>query len=432
MQTPEKHWNASSISSLPRERRTTILESLSGDETRLLLGGWEFWARDEQRAPPGDWRIWLLMGGRGSGKTRAGAEWIADGVRTGTMNRVALIAATHHEARTIMIEGESGLLSVSDGATYEPSLRRVTWPSGAIAHVLSADEPDSIRGHQFDGAWADEFAKWPDPQGALDMALMALRLGDDPRMVVTTTPRAIKPLRDLMAMEGVARTHMTTRDNRANLAKSYLRLMERRYRGTRLGRQEIDGDLIEDNESALWQRDWIERHRLRERPPLQRVVVAVDPPVGLHGDECGIVVAGIDADGQGHVLADRSRGKLTPSQWASHAISAFEEFQADRIVAEANQGGEMIRTMLLRELPAAPVRLVHASRDKRTRAAPMAALYERGLVHHIGVMPELEDQMCQYDGTGKSPDRMDALVWALAELFPLERRAEPSIRVIGD
>ena len=204
------------------------------------------------------------MGGRGSGKTRAGAEWIADGIRNGTMNRVALIAATHHEARSIMIEGQSGLLSVSEGAQYEPSLRRITWPSGAIGHVLSADEPDSIRGHQFDGAWCDEFAKWSEPQNALDMILMALRLGEDPRMVVTTTPRNIAAMRDLMANEDVAAQRMSTRDNAANLAKSYLRQMERRYRGTRLGRQEIDGDLIEDAENALWQRDWIERHRLRE------------------------------------------------------------------------------------------------------------------------------------------------------------------------
>jgi phage terminase large subunit-like protein len=431
MQTPEKHWNASSISSLPRADRTTILNALSDSEARLLLGGWEFWARDEQRAPPGDWRIWLLMGGRGSGKTRAGAEWIADGIRNGTMNRVALIAATHHEARSIMIEGQSGLLSVSEGAQYEPSLRRITWPSGAIAHVLSADEPDSIRGHQFDGAWCDEFAKWSEPQNALDMILMALRLGEDPRMVVTTTPRNIAAMRDLMANEDVAAQRMSTRDNAANLAKSYLRQMERRYRGTRLGRQEIDGDLIEDAENALWQRDWIERHRLREAPPLERIVVAIDPPAGLHGDECGIVVAGI-ANGQGYVLADRSKPRLTPAQWARYAIDAFEEFKADRIVAEANQGGEMIRAMLLRELATAPVKLVHASRDKKTRATPIAALYERGLVHHVGCMPELEDQMCQFDGTGKSPDRMDALVWALTELFPLERRAEPRIRSLGD
>lgn len=431
MQTPEKLWNANWISSLPREDRTTILNALSDDEAHLLLGGWEFWARDEQRAPPGDWRIWLLMGGRGSGKTRAGAEWIVDGIRNGTMNRVALIAATHHEARSIMIEGQSGLLSVSEGACYEPSLRRVTWPSGAIAHVLSADEPDSIRGHQFDGAWCDEFAKWSEPQDALDMILMALRLGEDPRMVITTTPRNIAAVRDLVANEDVKLETMSTRDNAVNLAKSYMRQMERRYRGTRLGRQEIDGDLIEDNENALWQRDWIERTRLREAPPLERIAVAIDPPAGLHGDECGIVVAGIDAQGQGYVLADRSRGKLTPSQWASHAIDAFEEFKADRIVAESNQGGEMIRTILLRALATAPVKLVHASRDKKTRAAPIAALYERGLVHHIGAMPELEDQMCQFDGTGKSPDRMDALVWALTELFPLERRAEPQIRVIG-
>jgi phage terminase large subunit-like protein len=415
---------------LASSSKIRLLKELEADDLEYLINDWQFIARDTQLPPKDDWRIWLLMGGRGSGKTRAGAEWIADGIRNGTMNRVALIAATHHEARSIMIEGQSGLLSVSEGALYEPSLRRVTWPSGAIAHVLSADEPDSIRGHQFDGCWADEFAKWSEPQTALDMILMALRLGEDPRMVITTTPRNIAAVRDLIANEDVKMETMSTRDNAGNLAKSYLRQMERRYRGTRLGRQEIDGDLIEDAENALWQRDWIERHRVREIPPLERIVVAIDPPAGLRGDECGIVVAGI-ANGQGYVLADRSKPRLTPAQWARYAIDAFEEFKADRIVAEANQGGEMIRAMLLRELATAPVKLVHASRDKKTRATPIAALYERGLVHHHGAMPELEDQMCQFDGIGKSPDRMDALVWALTELFPLERRAEPNIRVIA-
>ncbi len=402
---------------------------MEDDEARLLIEDWHFWARDEQLAPPGDWRIWLFMGGRGSGKTRAGAEWIAQVIREGAMQRVALIGATHHDARSVMIEGESGLLSVCEDATYEPSNRRVLWPDGAVATVLSADEPDSIRGHQFDGCWCDELCKWPDPQAALDMALMALRLGDDPRMMITTTPRNIAALRNLIAAPDVVRTQSSTRANAANLADSFIATVEQRYGGTRLGRQELDGDLIEDNENALWQRGWIERHRARAAPVLERIVVAIDPPAGINGDECGIVVAGRDTNGEGYVLADRSQGGLTPNQWAARAMDAFAEFSADAIVAEANQGGEMVRSVLSQAMANAPVRLVHATRDKRTRTLPIAALYERGLVHHIGAQAELEDQMCTYDGSGPSPDRMDAMVWGLSELFPMVK-TEPRVRSI--
>ena len=400
---------------------------MNEDELRLLRDDWNFWARPEQLAPPGDWRIWLFMGGRGSGKTRAGAEWIAQAIREERAGRVALIGATLHEARAVMIEGESGLLSVCEGATYEPSNRRVLWPDGAVATVLSADEPDSIRGHQFDAAWCDELCKWPDAQATLDMILMALRLGDDPRMMITTTPRNIPALKQLIASPDVALTQSSTRANAANLADSFLETVERRYGGTRLGRQELDGDLIEDNENALWQRDWIERHRVRHAPTLERIVVAVDPPAGVSGDECGIVVAGRDANGEGYVIADCSKGGLTPNQWAARVVDAFVEFKADAIVAEANQGGEMVRSVLSQQMTNAPVRLVHATRDKRTRALPIAALYERGVVHHAGVHPELEDQMCTYDGSGPSPDRMDAMVWALSELFPMVK-AEPRVR----
>ena len=405
-----------------------FLESLTDDEAEFLSQDWRFWARDSQLAPAGDWRIWLYLGGRGAGKTRAGAEWIAEGIREGAMRRIALIAATHHEARSVMIEGESGLMRASASAVYEPSNRRVIWPNGAMAAVLSADEPDSIRGHQFDACWADEFCKWPDAQASLDMALMALRLGRDPRMMITTTPKNIPALKKLMEMPDVTLTQSRTIDNAQNLAEGFLRTMEERYGGTRLGRQELDGDLIEDNESALWRRDWIERTRVRAAPALQRIVVAVDPPAGVAGDECGIVVAGRDAKGEGYVLADRSAGHLTPNQWAARAIAAFEEFKADAIVAEANQGGEMVRAVLTQALAHAPVKLVHASRTKQTRAMPVAAQYERGKVHHVGALADLEDQMCQYDGTGPSPDRMDALVWALAELFPMVRAAEPKVR----
>jgi phage terminase large subunit-like protein len=427
MTKPEKRLSAASINSLPRAARRNFLNELSDDDAAFLLEDWRFWARDEQLAPPGDWRIWLFLGGRGSGKTRSGAQWIADGVARGKMQRVALIGATHNDARSVMIEGSSGLLSVSESAVFEPSNGRVLWPSGAVATVLSAEEPDSIRGHQFDSAWCDEFAKWADPQAALDMALMGLRLGHDPRMAVTTTPRNIAALKMLIESSETTLTQSTTRANAANLAPGFIELMEARYGGTRLGRQELDAELIDDNEDALWKRSWIEAARLREAPPMTRVVVAVDPPATAHGDECGIVVAGRAGD-DCFVLADRSAAGLTPAAWSRRVIDAFEKHRADSIVAEANQGGDMVKAVLLQELPDAPVKLVHATRGKRIRAEPVAQLYEKGRVHHIGAFAELEDQMCQYDGTGASPDRMDALVWALAHLFPMTRAANPKVR----
>jgi phage terminase large subunit-like protein len=412
---------------LKSKEQERILANIKDDAAAYLLDRWDFRARDEQLPPSGDWRIWLFMGGRGAGKTRAGAEWIAQGIRSGAMNRVALIGATYDEARAVMIEGDSGLLKVSATATYQPANRRVLWPGGALARVLSADEADSIRGHQFDAAWCDEFCKWSAPQDALDMALMALRLGNDPRMLITTTPRNIAALKRLIEMKDCTLTQSRTADNAANLAPGFVQMMEQRYAGTRLGRQELDGDLIEDNEAALWHRDWIEAARLREAPKLSRIVVAIDPPVSLTGDECGIVVAGRDDNGEMFVLADRSMGGLTPTQWAIRAIDAYEEFHGDAIVAEANQGGEMVRTVLQQQLSSAPIRLVHATRDKQTRATPFAALYEKSRVHHIGSFAELEDQMCQFDGTGSSPDRLDALVWALADLAPMWRQ-EPKVR----
>ena len=408
--------------------RRAILDGLNEDQAEFALGDWPFWAREAQLPPEGDWRIWLYLGGRGAGKTRAGAEWIADGIRRGTMRRVGLIGATFQDARSVMIEGESGLLQVSQGVEFEPSNRRVLWPHGAVATVISAEEPDYVRGHQFDTLWADEFAKWAEPQAALDMALMALRLGRDPRLAITTTPRNIKALRDLLAAKDVAVTRSATRDNAGNLAPTFLTSLELRFGGTRLGRQELEAELIEDNDAALWHREWIERARVREAQQLIRVVVAVDPPASIAGDECGIVVAGLGENGEGYVLADHSAGGLTPAGWARRVADAFEQYEADHVVAEGNQGGDMVRQVLLDPLPNAAVRLVYASRDKHTRAMPAASLYEQGRVHHAGRFPDLEDQMCNFDGSGKSPDRMDALVWALADLFPPIRKAEPRIR----
>lgn len=412
---------------MPTPQRLAFLNDLSDEDAEFLLEDWRFWARAEQLAPKGSWRIWLFLGGRGSGKTRAGSEWIAHGVRTGRMRRIALIGATYGDARSVMIEGESGLLSCAKGAVFEPSNARVLWPSGAIATVLSAEQPDSIRGHQFDAAWCDEFCKWADPQAGLDMALMALRLGRDPRMTITTTPRNIAALKMLMDSSEVTLTQSTTRANAPNLAPGFIELMEQRYGGTRLGRQELEAELIEDNENALWQRSWIEEARVARAPSLTRIVVAVDPPASAHGDECGIVVAGRAGD-EAYVLADHSAAGLSPAAWAKAVIDAFEKHNADCIVAEANQGGDMVKAVLHQELPDAPVRLVHATRGKRTRAEPAAQLYEQSRVHHAGAFAELEDQMCQYDGTGQSPDRMDALVWALSELFPNKRRTNPKVR----
>jgi phage terminase large subunit-like protein len=424
-------WNAASINSLPPNRRNRILDGLDEAEAALLLRDWLFWARPSQLPPDGDWRIWLFLGGRGAGKTRAGAEWIARRVRDGKARRIGLIGATARDARQVMVESESGLLAVVHGLAFQPSNNLLRWPDGAEARLLSAAEPDSFRGHQFDCIWGDEFAKWNAPQTALDMALMALRLGDDPRLALTTTPRAIPALKALLAAPEVVVTRSPTADNAANLAPGFVEYLRARYDGTRLGRQELAGELVEDNEQALWQRAWIEAGRLRMAPLLQRIVVAVDPPVSTHGDECGIVVAGRDFEGHGHVLADRSAAGLSPAAWAGRAAQAYEDFRADAIIAEANQGGEMVRAVLAQAGANLPIRLVHASRGKLARAAPAAALYEQGRVHHIGPQPDLEDQMCQYDGSiaGKSPDRMDALVWALADLFEARRR-DPKIRAV--
>ena len=427
-----------------------MTKELTNDQAIFLENAWYYRARDEQWQPRGPWRIWLFLGGRGAGKTRSGAEWVAEGVANRSMQRIGLIGATYHDARSVMIEGVAGLLSASAGAKFEPSNHRVLWTgTGAVATVLSADEPDGIRGHQFDAIWADEFAKWADPQGALDMALMALRVGKRPRMMVTTTPRNIEAIENLMTAPDVKTTVSRTADNAANLAPGFLETMERRYGGSRLGRQELDAELIQDNDAALWHRAWIEDNRVREAPELARVVVAVDPPASVHGDECGIVVAGRGSvresesdqtrsvreseSGQtnndhAYVLADLSAGGCTPKQWAQRVADAYAQYEADAVIAEANQGGDMVKAVLQAEHADLPIKLVHATRAKRTRAAPIAAYYEAGRIHHVGALPELEDQMCTYDGEGPSPDRMDALVWALAHLFPPVKKVNPKVR----
>jgi predicted phage terminase large subunit-like protein len=417
---------ASWIASLPKELRDQAIRNTNDKEILKLDGDWDVRARPEQLPPPGDWRVWLLLAGRGFGKTRTGAEFVRERVRSGSARRVALVAPTSADARHVMIEGESGLLAIGPAGerpVYEPSLHRLTWPNGAVAMTFSADEPNRLRGPQHDLAWCDELAAWRYP-AAWDMLMFGLRLGEDPRAVVTTTPRPIKLIRDLLTDPKVATTRGRTVENQANLAPAFLDQIVRRYQGTRLGRQELDAELLEDVPNALWQRGLVEAARTAVVPDLIRIVVAIDPAAtsGEQADETGIIVAGRDAAGLGYVLADAS-GHYAPAEWARAAIVAYAAHRADRIVGEVNNGGEMVEAMLRMIAPDVPFRAVRASRGKAARAEPVAALYEQGRIRHLGAFPRLEDQMCAFTPdfdraiAGYSPDRVDALVWAITELL---------------
>ena len=413
--------------------RALFVKRMTRREARALHDCWPFWARADQRAPEGRWTTWLMLGGRGAGKTRAGAEWVTAEVEAGRAGRIALVGETLADVREVMVDGPSGLRGIARNSMrprYEVSRRRLLWPNGAVAHVFSAGEPESLRGPQFDAAWGDELAKWRHAEAAWDMLQFGLRLGTRPRQVMTTTPRPVPLVKRLLADPATAVTRAATAVNRAHLADGFLRNVMARYRGTRLGRQELDAELIEDNPDALWTRETIEKGRLRDIRDLVRVVVAVDPPAssGAGADECGIVCAGLGPDGRAYVIDDRSMGRLSPLAWAKRVAGCFRAHQADRIVAEANNGGEMVAQVMRQEMPEAPIRLVHATRGKRLRAEPVAALYERGLVHHVGAFAKLEDQMCDWTPGAKSPDRLDALVWALTELMLSGEAGEPKLR----
>jgi phage terminase large subunit-like protein len=396
----------------------------------LADGGWRAKARPEQLAPEGDWwNGWLLMAGRGFGKTRTGAEWVKEHVEAGTAGRIALIAPTAGDARDVMIEGPAGLLAVSSPwlrPEYEPSKRRLTWPNGATASTFSSEEADRLRGPQHDLAWADEIAAMAEPSGVWDMLMFGLRIGAHPRWLATTTPKPVKLLRELLAREGrdVVVTRGSTFANAANLAPSFLEGIKARYGGTRLGRQELEAELLSDVPGALWQLDWIDRDRVERAPELKRIVVAVDPAVSTNegSDETGIVVAGIDANRHGYVIEDLS-GRYAPHEWAAVAVNAYRRHKADRIIAEKNNGGDMVETTIRMVSTNVSFKAVHASRGKVTRAEPISALYEQKKVHHLGTLTQLEDQMCAFTSdfdrsrSGYSPDRVDALVWALSELL---------------
>lgn len=412
---------AERLAALPGEQLQEAIETLTDDEAAALLYDWKFWARPSQLPPPGDWRVWLILAGRGFGKTRTGAETVIDRVRRGVSKRVGLIAPTAADARDVMVEGESGILACSPPdfrPLYEPSKRRLTWPNGAVATLFSAEEPDRLRGPQHDFIWADEPAAWKYPE-TWDMAMFGLRLGTNPQVVATTTPRPTRLIRDLVADPGTVVTRGTTYENARNLAPAFLTAIVKKYEGTRLGRQELNGEILDDNPGALWSRNVIEALRVREHPPLLRIVVGVDPAVTSDpkSDETGIVVAGVDAAGHYYVLADASL-QGTPLTWATAVKRVYDQYRADRVVAEKNNGGELVEANLRTVDRTLSYRGVWASRGKQTRAEPISSLYEQGKVHHVGTFPLLEDQMCDWapDSGDPSPDRMDALVWAMTEL----------------
>lgn len=424
--------------SLPSASRDLVLEALPDADRLELLRSWRWTARPSQLAPDGGWSQWLILAGRGFGKTRAGAEWVTEMARQTPGARFALVGATAHDSVTVMVEGESGLLAVAPDAfrpNWTPSRRQLTWPNGAQASLLSAVEPNQLRGPQFHFAWCDELAAWPRPREVWDNLRMGLRLGAHPRAVVTTTPRALPFLKALLEMPGTVVTRGTTFDNRANLPAAYLAELGRGYGGTAIGRQELMGEMLDAQEGALWSLDGFDRCREAEAPPLVRVVVGVDPPAGPGG--CGIIVAGLDGQGVGHVLADASVHGTTPEAWARAVAAAFGRHGADRVVVETNNGGDMVESVLRAAAVALPVKQVRASRGKAARAEPVSALYAAGRVRHAGHFRLLEDEMCGlvlgggYVGPGSSPDRADALVWALTELMLGGRGADPAVHVLG-
>ena len=421
-------------------------------ENALLALPWmfEFWALAHQLPPEGVWKTWVIMGGRGAGKTRAGAEWVRAQVEgagpqdPGRARRVALLGETVDQVREVMIFGDSGILACSPPdrrPEWQATRKQLLWPNGAVAQVYSAHDPDSLRGPQFDAAWVDELAKWKRGQKAWDQLQFALRLGKNPQQVVTTTPQNVAVLKQILKNPSSVMTHAPTDANRAHLAASFLEEVRSRYAGTLLGAQELQGLLVEDVQGALWSTARLEAQRIAQAPRCQRIVVAVDPPVTGHGgsDACGIVVVGAITEGapqswRAVVLEDASVTGASPEQWARAAIAAMERHKADRLVAEVNQGGDLVEGVIRQIDPLVPYRAVRASRGKGVRAEPVSALYEQGRVAHLRGMPELELQMCQmtaqgYLGKG-SPDRVDALVWALTDLIvePSEKYRNPQMR----
>jgi phage terminase large subunit-like protein len=421
------------IAQKPKHKREQWVSTLPEDVAKdLAHKPWWFIGRPEQQEPEGDWNVWLILSGRGWGKTRTGGEWLADAIRRepmapdGTPTQWAIVAPTFGDARDVCVEGPSGFLRAirpSEIKFWNRSHGTVLYNNGCRVHCFGADNADAGRGLNLAGAWLDEIAVWPYPEQTWTEGLApALRIGKKPRVVVTTTPKPIKLLRDWTNRtdSSIYITRGSTFDNAKNLSASALTELQARYAGTRTGRQELYGELLEDADGALWTRDLIENSRVTadKLPPFIRVVVAIDPAVtsGENSDETGIVTAGLTADGHYYVLADNTL-RETPERWAREAVNAYNEWKADRVVAETNNGGDMVILLLRQVQPNIPTKKLTATRGKRVRAEPISALYEQGRVHHVGAFPKLEDQMVMWTpDSNESPDRLDALVWALTEL----------------
>ena len=444
-------FNAQALRELPDDQVKEALSQLSPKQLESLHHDWSFWARPEQVEPKGDWNTWFINAGRGFGKTRAGVEWVREQVKKGH-KRIAAVAATNSDIERVMVKGESGFLSVcwSGDKTYKgkemgypewsPTKRTLTWANGAKVEFYSAEEPERLRGPQFSAAWCDELAAWNKDIDTWDMLQFCLRLGKHPKVCVTTTPKPTKLVRQLTKDPSTHVTTGSTFDNAANLADTYLKAVKDQYEGTRLGRQELYAEVMEEAEGALWTTDMLDKAQLdrKDLPQLNRVVVSIDPAVTANkeSDMTGIIVAGVDVNGKGYVLGDYT-DRLSPQGWASKAIELYHLYQADRIVAERNQGGDMVRRTLEVEDETVPIKLVHASRGKFARAEPISALYERNLVHHVRNpedghnLHELETQQRTWEPLGSigSPDRLDALVWALTDLM-LGSYQKPKLQLV--
>ncbi|MGB1235067.1 MAG: DNA-packaging protein [Planktomarina sp.] len=439
---------ASWIASGHPTAQKAFLDSLEDGELAALEWMFEFWAFEHQVPPQGDWRTWMIMGGRGAGKTRAGAEWIRTQVEgskaadSGRCKRIALVAETYDQARDVMVFGDSGILACSPPdrrPTWIATKRMLEWPNGATAQVFSARDPDALRGPQFDCAWVDELAKWPNADRAWDMLQFGLRLGDHPQQLVTTTPQSIDLIHQIKDNPTSVVTQAPTEANRANLAESFLSDVRARYANSRLGRQELDGVLLSNVEGALWKTAMFKHTPAPAE--FDRVLVAVDPPVTFtdRSDLCGISVVGIVQNGAphdwtAHVLADRSFRPSSAADWARAAVNAAEHYDAQTIIAEVNQGGDMVIDTLRAIDPTVPIHKVHASKSKSNRASSVAVMYEQGKISHASGLADLEDQLCQMTGTGfkgsGSPDRVDALVWAITVgiVDPARSSKRPSVR----
>jgi len=426
----ERTYSASYVRQLNREQRQGFLESLSDEEALALHYDWQFWAREKQLPPSGDWFCWLIRTGRGWGKTRTGSEFIIDRVRQG-YKRIALIGQTKADVRDTMIElGPSCILKCSPPwmmPEYEPSKRRLTWSNGATAVAFSGDEPDQLRGPEHDTAWMDEPAKFKYPQETWDMMELGLRSSPDPRVIATTTPRAIPFIKKLIADPMTVDVVGSSYENKDNLSAAFITRIEQRYEGTRLGRQEVHGEILDDVEGALWTRDLLDKTRVSQHPPLARIAVGVDPAATT--GETGIVVVGIGAMGNlwhGYTLDDRTMPG-TPGAWGNEVVATYHKWQADVIVGEINNGGDMIEHVI-RSVPGGAnvsYKCVRATRGKYTRAEPVANLFEQGRGHHVGLFADLEDQECSYvPGEAKSPNNLDAEVWAYHELMLEEEEVE--------